>query len=501
MVHFEVSSDGDGVEFNVDWGAVLSVRVSEPSFVFVTAPGLKGATAGGSAMPLMHLADGATAAARLDGGSVIGPIRVEATGVGRRPARLDVLLPSAERALDEFLRSIRLVEISLRRLRGGLVYLDSTGMPRRAVDPYRVAVFVRDHVRSVVELCWDINENPWRSETFRHPVRPPGAAVDLEATRRLLIRRPELLAPAPIGIIDVAHAPMAPSLVVSRTRTATIDVPENRRIARFIGRLWYEAESVARAGVLTGDDLADLRSAQFELASLMEGTLFGELAADEGEDLALEASSIEREDARYAALQRLRVLYLTEVVETADREQLERQITARPDEVFQGLCTLLLAAAFGLEKSSAPKSRGLWESPEWLMYADRTGGIPSWRSATARPDDYRPDFVLVRRRNPSRCVLLDAKASCDAWGHVPGERLKEVQAYLNAFGVHRAGVLYPGPMERAATVDCEDISAHGYLLRELPLRPVEPGELPTVLDNLRARVIELEDESSFVEAL
>ena len=53
-------------------------------------------------------------------------------------------------------------------------------------------------------------------------------------------------------------------------------------------------------------------------------------------------------------------------------------------------------------------------SGEWVMYANRVGALPSWRATTDRPDDYRPDFVLVRRLSPSRCVLLDAKASVDA---------------------------------------------------------------------------------------
>jgi hypothetical protein len=54
-------------------------------------------------------------------------------------------------------------------------------------------------------------------------------------------------------------------------------------------------------------------------------------------------------------------------------------------------------------------------------------------------------------------------------------------------------------MERARLVMNEDISACGYLLRELPVRPVQPDELPSMLRSLRARVVELEDESEFAE--
>ena len=231
----------------------------------------------------------------------------------------------------------------------------------------------------------------------------------------------------------------------------------------------------------------------------MSATFLGDLATVEGEEMVLEASAVERDDVRYAELHKLRFRYLTEVAVTADVDQLERQHTARPDEIFQALCTLLLAAAFGLQRCRDADGRERWESDEWLMYSNRIGGIRSWRSGTERPDNYRPDFALVRRLVPARCILLDAKASADLSGHVPGERLKEVQSYLNAFGLRRAGILYPGPMERAKLVISEDIAAYGYLLRELPVRPVEPDELTPMLENLRARVSELEDESDFAE--
>ena len=133
-------------------------------------------------------------------------------------------------------------------------------------------------------------------------------------------------------------------------RSTTVDIPENRRIARFIGRLWFEAEAAGKTGVATGDDLAELLSAQRELEAVMSATFLGDLPTVEGEEMVLEASALERDDVRYAALHELRARYLTEVAVTADVDQLDRQHTARPDEIFQALCTLLLAAAFGLQR-------------------------------------------------------------------------------------------------------------------------------------------------------
>jgi hypothetical protein len=499
MIYIQLMSGGEQQELALDWGELQLVRASDPAFVFVTGYGITRVTVAGTAVPLLRTATDVTAAAKLEGGNLIGPLRVEATAVGQLPARVDILLPAAERALDEFLRSIRLAEIALPRLRGGFVYLDSTGIPRRAIDPYRVAVFIKDHVHSAVALCRQIDASPCTANMHARLVRPPGPAVDIAATRDLLLRRPELLAPSTVGVIDSPAGRLAPSLVVSRIRSQTLDIPENRRIARFVGRLWFDAEAAAKAGAFTGDDLAELVCAQRELEAVMTATFLGDLPTAEGEEMVLEPSAIECDDVRYAALSELRVRYLTDVVPTADVEQLDRQHTARPDEVFQALCTWLLAAAFGLERCRDADGRERWDSDEWLMYANRAAAIHSWRSRTNRPDDYRPDFVLIRRHTPSRCILLDAKASTDPSGHVPGQRLKEVQAYLNAFGVRHAGILYPGPMERAKLVKSEDISAYGYLMREIPVRPVEPEELSAMLENLRARVSDLEDESDFAE--
>ena len=199
----------------------------------------------------------------------------------------------------------------------------------------------------------------------------------------------------------------------------------------------------------------------------------------------MEASNIERGDMRYWSLHELRTRYLSDVVAIPDLDQLGRQHTARPDEVFRALCALLIVAAFEMEPGRDGGGRAIWESDEWIMHANRVGAVPSWRSGTDHPDDFRPDFVLTRRHMLSRSILLDAKASVDRSGHVPGERLKEIQAYLNAFGFRRAGVLYPGPMERAKVVLAEDIAGHGYLVRELPVRPVDPEDLEVMLENLR----------------
>ena len=84
------------------------------------------------------------------------------------------------------------------------------------------------------------------------------------------------------------------------------------------------------------------------------------------------------------------------------------------------------------------------------------------------PDGYRPDLVL-RHRRLDRVILADAKYSKTDDGGISGERVKEVQAYLNAYGIVSAALLYPGG---GSPVDqWTDIAGKGNLLRLIPLLP------------------------------
>jgi hypothetical protein len=496
VVRFVVT-DGEQVEYQVDHGDHLLVRAEAPVTVFVTAPSGCEVTMGGTPLPVLRSGGTVTAACRVDGARVIGAVRVEAKVRSLRPARLDVLIARADDALQEFLRTTRLIEIALPRLRGSFTYVDSTGNRVRFIDPVRVATFVRDQAAGIAAAARAIDADPATGRVTMQNTRPPGARVNVPATRRFLAGHPQFLQPSASSVIDVEGPGYAPVLVRTDRRISTLDIDENRRIARFLSRLWRDARTAIRSDVLPLDVAGDLREAGLTIEEIMATTLFGDLPGPEDEDALLEPSPLERADSRYENLHRLRVHYLTEITPNVDSDQLDRQHLARPDEVYQSMCTVLVAAAFDLSPYTAAGGLTTYRNDVWELFPNTSVSLRSWREHTLRPDEYRPDLVLRRRATPTRCILIDAKYSEEAGQGPPGDQLKEVQAYMNAFGLHRAGVLYPGDLQRVLDMECRDITGHGSLLREIPLRAVEPDDLPHVLTSLRARLLDLEDEAPF----
>ena len=171
MVRFELVSGKERRVFVLQWGELRQVRSADPTLVYVVAPAVAtGVSAGGESVPLLRDVSGVTAATKLEGGSVIGPIRLEVKAQGQLPVRLDAFLPAPERALEDFLRSIRLAEIALPRIRGGFVYLDSTGTPRTCRRSLSlVAGSIKDHARLIATTCRSIDENPHRSTIHALP--------------------------------------------------------------------------------------------------------------------------------------------------------------------------------------------------------------------------------------------------------------------------------------------------------------------------------------------
>lgn len=497
-VLFTVVGDGRTEEYQLAWGEQLLVRSTGPVTVFITSRQLTEVESAGRKAPLLRRPSETTATVSVDGSRTTGAIRIQAAVRGEAPARLDVLQASAELALEEFLQSIRLVELELPRLRGGFVYLDAEGIPRRAVDPLRVASFLIDNASTIERTLTSIGERPQTASREVNLVRPPGANVNYQATRRFLLQRPEFMQPTTQGAVEVAGQSYAPSLAIVRQRRATLDTLEHRRIARFVARLWSESDDALSVPQLNDPMRAQLRDARSMLSRMMTSTFLGDLSGPDGGDLVLEPTALEASEPRYRQLHSLRSHYLVKVSANADTEQLERQHLARPDEIYQALCATLVAAAFELELKHRPGSPEgvMYANDEWELWVNRVGALPSWRSTTAKPDAYRPDLVLRRVDRPLQCILLDAKHTGDSPESVPGEQLKEVQAYLNAFGVNKAGILFPGPMSRAQTVAHADIASPPYLIREIPLRAVKPAELRGVLALIRSRCLELEDTAS-----
>jgi hypothetical protein len=428
---------------------------------------------------------------------VVGGHRLE---VRERSAAavLDLLGEEASELRTEFQAMTNVVENDLPRVRGPFWYLTPERRFARAINPWRIATFVLDHTAGIESAVRRLESSPARRTRYVRRVQPTGALIDVGATRALARSRPELMEEHPAGVVAAAGRRWSPRLVVARHPVRDVSTLENRRLLAFLGRLWRDAETSA-AQLDDAELREELAGAQATLSSLMHDTFLREVQGLEGDDSVLEPVGLESSELDYAHLHALRTVYLTATSPGADTPELERQRTARADEIFQAFGCYVIAAAFELlpvgdglrDRDSAGVS---FRGPEWELLYDIGGAVSSWRTPTAQPDDYRPDIVLRRVRNHCRVILLDAKYSVSTdTGRPPNERLKEVQAYMQSFRIPRIGILFPGKADDAVDAVPHDVSGGGFLIRALPVRG-SAFDVVRTLPILHRRVLELEAE-------
>tara|TARA_Y100000589_G_C26835937_1_gene499985 strand:+ start:315 stop:644 length:330 start_codon:yes stop_codon:yes gene_type:complete len=80
----------------------------------------------------------------------------------------------------------------------------------------------------------------------------------------------------------------------------------------------------------------------------------------------------------------------------------------------------------------------------------------------------RPDILLQRSADPSQIILVDAKYTVTSVTEIPEERLKEIHAYMNAFGIKKIGVVHPG---MGTGFQSAVISGHGMEITEVSAVP------------------------------
>src|SRR5262249_24533272 len=119
----------------------------------------------------------------------------------RRSTLIDLLTEDASRMSAELLSMIRVVTSDLPRFRGAFWYLDSENRPRRAVDPVRVATFIRDNLTRIESAVQSIDDDPMTSRTVADRLQPFGHRINVRATGAFLARHPDLLRPTTPGIV------------------------------------------------------------------------------------------------------------------------------------------------------------------------------------------------------------------------------------------------------------------------------------------------------------
>lgn len=412
--------------------------------------------------------DGVLGVISIRGSNRLGPSRLEIHSASSR-WRLDLWTQAERRALLQLLPAAKTVTQWYGRSWGGFWYRGVDGAEHYWSDPRDSALFLTDHGPELCSLVRSVARHPNRRYRSRNRRLPFGSPIDVEGTARLLRRKPELLVRDPNGILTLGEHRYMPAQVVVRRRTHDVNTIENRRLKALLNRLIRDVDFGIRSGIVPGDSIAASNlSAVRQLLSL---SFLSSLSRVRLPGPAEPRTERERNDDRYARLARLREVYLS-ALGLGEMDLSWRRHQPRDHEVYQAWCVYAVAKAFGMKPTGVhfrPRSPGgpLFESDQADLYHEAVGVLASWRNGTAVPDDYRPDIVWTSQFD-DKVILIDAKYSIGTDGSLPPGRIKEVQAYMQSFGITKACILYPGHGVDGGHID---VSNGGYLVRLVPLVP------------------------------
>ncbi len=124
------------------------------------------------------------------------------------------------------------------------------------------------------------------------------------------------------------------------------------------------------------------------------------------------------------------------------------------DEIYQAFVAVSLALAFdcvsAYDQLKSRRDRPSFEGKEFAIYYDTKPPktlIKGWRSVSDRPDDPRPDILLVRKAT-NEVLLIDAKYRNNE-NRASVDSLYEMQYYLGASGIRVGRVeVEPAAMEQ-----------------------------------------------------
>jgi hypothetical protein len=114
---------------------------------------------------------------------------------------------------------------------------------------------------------------------------------------------------------------------------------------------------------------------------------------------------------------------------------------------FSAICNVLAGDLVALKNGHAAINAGRYI----LVNTNRPGGLaitkkmlPGWRDSSVMPSGYKPDFIVAENAK-NFVVPIDAKFRVGASLEVPcsADSVKEVQAYLDEFGLNGAIILVP----------------------------------------------------------
>jgi hypothetical protein len=371
-------------------------------------------------------------------------------------------------------------------------YMAANGTTRKVRLPQIHYAWLRDRLPEIERLVRSINERPATSSVRTTQVSLRSKGLSVAQTSRLLREKHHLLERSETGPIHVAGASYWPSRVAVHTKERHLQLEEHVRIAAFLQVLASQCEDLAtmvapavRMEVLGYADLAK---------GLRRLPVFRNIVVRPGaKPTSILPTTIQRTDRRYGRMRDLHAEYGADIADSTDYARSIRANVRDVWEVYQTFVAHVVGNALGLEYFSQDKDLRMrspqgWSmaSSSWRLYFDTKppkGELSSWRDATGRPADERPDILLVGS-DPGQVVVLDAKFKIDAVARRATQAdLFEMQGYLNSFAAKSGGIIFPGPV-----LEPNVIAARGNVLLELPIRAShfqEPGATEAVHRHVR----------------
>lgn len=424
----------------------------------------------------LWIGDGTTGLVQLDLTNQIGYHQIV---VGDGPARLihDFRTDSTKATWEQVQAMAGQLARHALTFRRQFLYSMPDGRRASVAVPEIEFGWLRERVDEIVRLVLSIDKRPAMISESRTETSFRGGRVSIPRTLAFLRENPNMLEASDDGPIVIGEKRYWPSAVKAIKRERRTAPQEHQQIAAFLRTL---IDACRRLEPTVPHDQRRVISGWLgSLDTARRARIVREHdQAGAANALTPVATRIQQVDARYKTLRALHFEYLRDFSSADYDEQAIRTNIKDVWEIFQAYTAHLIGLALGLSYLS--ESRGLRDrdrsgrsmaSDDIDLYYDILPPVhvlPSWRAASERPADERPDITL-HHRTRGLVAIIDAKFRKDRVSdRALNEDLFVLQSYLQSFRIGRGGIAFPSSRREFLSV-----AGGGYELLEIPISAEE----------------------------
>ena len=425
-------------------------------------------------LPLIWSPDGLVGYAQIDLTNQIGFHQITLHS-GVRTSRFDFRTESAKATWTEIETMAQRLAQQVFGLKRQFFYSLPDGTRRAVWLPEIEFGWLRERVPEISALVHTIARRPGTESRRRLVTSFQGRGLAVPQTHAHFRQNPQLLENLRGGPIVVEDATYWPACVKARITNREPARREHEQLAFFLRAVASACQRVHEAL----DTHARDRVLQWS-RMIAEARQYSLIQRHDRPGIRMMWSThptlLQKTDARYRRLRELHAEYLMNFAVVETGTDAIRLNVKDVWEIYQAYVAHSIGHAFGLGYASKRADlrhrdrlgRSMFSETLSLYYDLHPPAalLPSWRDATTRPANERPDVLLIDEVN-QRAALLDAKFRRDANPELANAAdIQEAQAYLQSFSVAKAGIVFPGT--RACS---HHVAANGNLILEIPLRP------------------------------